>query len=196
MGKYLQIALCEDSDADASLLQGYVEQGGIPLRCERFKSGEALLRSFHPERYDLVFMDICMKGMRGIEIVEEIRKTDENVVIAFTTSSPDYTRESYRLGALKYLDKPVKAKDVKEALELALLKRRSRAYVKLLISGKHRDIPLDSIHYFEQCDHIVKIHMSGGFLQTSQTVRMNSIEIELPSPPFYRCHHSFIVNLG
>jgi len=99
----LQIAMCEDSDDDVRLLQGYVAESGIPVHCERFENGAALLNHFCAGRYDLIFMDIYMQGMDGIEVVEAIRKKDRNVVIAFITISPDYMRESYRLKAPVYL---------------------------------------------------------------------------------------------
>lgn len=192
----LRIAICEDSDDDALLLQSYAERCGIPLLCERFESGEALLNSFCVGRYDLIFMDIYMKGMDGIKVAETIRETDRNVMIAFITVSRDHTLEGYRLKAPVYLEKgTMKAEDVKDALELALGKRNARASIILLIGGRQTSVPLDSIHFFEQQDHTVKVHTSFGILQTSQTVRMNDIESRLPSPPFYRCYHSFIVNM-
>lgn len=192
----LRIALCEDLDTDATLLLDLIRQSGFPSKIERFSSGEELLRSFTAGRYDLIFMDIFMNGIRGIEAVEVIRKTDEEVVIAFTTASLDYTLESYRLGALKYLEKPVTMDSVKETLKLALMNRKPRASINILTGGKYIDILLDSIHYFEQRDHVVEVHMSSGILRTSQTVRMTDIEKRIPSPPFVRCHHSFIVNLN
>jgi len=198
----LQIAIFEDSAADAALLGEHIEKNGIHAELETFESGEAFLRSFRAGRYDLVFLDIYTKDAsgatvaEGIYIAEQIREADWYVTLAFTTVSSDHALESYRLRAPKYLEKPVRAEDVKEALELALLKRRSRASITLLIGGRHTDIPQDSIHFFEQKNHVVKVHTSFGVLQTSQTVRMDNIESRLPSPPFYRCHHSFIVNMA
>lgn len=191
----LRIAICEDVDADAALLRDCIDRSGIPAEWERFESGEALLRGFHAGQYDLVFMDIYMSGMRGVEAAEAIRGMDRHVVLAFTTTSPDHALESYRLGALKYLEKPVSPQGVRETLELVLMKQKARAKITLLIGGRQTGIPLDTILYFEQQNHVVEVHTTGGVLQTSQTVRMDGIEAALPSPPFVRSHHSFIVNL-
>jgi len=89
----------------------------------------------------------------------------------------------------------MKIEDVKDALNTALEKRRARAFITLLIGGIQTPVLQDGIHFFEQQDHVVKIHTSSGVLQTSQTVRMNNIEKQLPSPPFLRCHQSFIINM-
>lgn len=193
----LQIAVCEDNPADAALLESHIEKSGIPSARRGFDDGEAFLRSFRAGLYDLVFLDIYMGGMNGIEVAKAIRETDEYVVIAFTTTSPDHTLESYRLGALKYLEKPVTADGVRETMELALFKRKSRSFITLTMSGgKRADIALDSVLYFELKDHVIKIHTSAGLLTTSQSVRIDDIEKRLPSPPFMRCHRSYMVNLN
>lgn len=196
MDKSLRIAICEDFAEDAEHLRNCIEQGGIGAGCRIFSSGEDLLASFSAGLYDVIFMDIYMNGMDGVEVVRKIRETDENAVIAFTTTSPDHTLESYRLGVLKYLEKPVTKKDVAATMEMALLKRKSASYISLLIDGKQREISIDSILYFEQQNHAVTVNLTYGVLRTSQTVKLNDIEAQLPSPPFLRCHHSYIANIS
>jgi len=198
----LQIAICEDVQADAVLLESHIKKSGIPAECRCFGSGEELLASFCAGLYDLIFMDIYMNDMRGIsaargiETVKKIRETDVNVVIAFVTSSQDHTREGYQLKALRYLDKPVSAIDVKETLELALAQRKSRLHITLtLASGVRTELPLDSIMFFEQQNRVVRVHMPSGTLTTCQSARMDKMEAQLPSPPFLRCHNSYLVNL-
>lgn len=192
----LKVAVCEDLQSDAELLKTLVKQSGIDVCCAAFESAEDLLNSFAGGRYDLIFMDIYMRGMNGVEAVKAIREVDENVTIAFATSSLDHTLESYRLKALRYLEKPLLAADVKETLEFALLRRDTRPCVSLLIGGKHLDIPIDDIIFFEHRNHAVEVHTEAGVLKTSQSVRLDDIETRLPSPPFYRCLKSFLVNLS
>ncbi len=191
----LAIAICEDFADDAAFLQQLIEQSGIAANCEWFVSGEALLQCFRPRQYDIIFMDIYMKQLNGIESVRRIRALDEQAVIAFTTTSDAHTLESYRLGVPKYIEKPVTMTAVQETLELALLKRKSRPSILLLIGGKYQTIPLDSILYLEQRNHVVQVNTSAGIYVTSQTVKLSDVEAQLPAPPFLRCHHSYIVNL-
>jgi CheY-like chemotaxis protein len=96
----LRIAVCEDDPDDAAFLDDLIEKSGILSECHAFAGGEELLASFGAGRYDLIFMDIYMEGMQGIETVEAIRQTDRNVVIAFITSSLDHALEGFRLNAL------------------------------------------------------------------------------------------------
>ncbi len=97
----LQIAICEDLPEELARLRGILEQSKISHEIEYFASGETFLAGFQLHRYDLIFMDIYMGGMTGIETAAEVRKIDSKVAIVFTTSSLEYALESYRLGAMK-----------------------------------------------------------------------------------------------
>ncbi len=196
MDNTLNIAVCEDEPDDAAALIGMIKKTGVASVCQSFQSGEEFLASFCAWKYDLVFMDIYMTGMRGIETVEAIRRADENVIIAFVTTSPDFMRESYRLDALKYIEKPVTEKAVASALELAVMKQKSRASIVLTAAGGESiNLMLDTVSYFEQRQHVIEIHTASGVLRTSQSAKMNGLEKLLPNPPFLRCHRSYIVNL-
>ena len=190
----LKIAICEDTPADTDLLLSHLTEIGIVTEIEAFSSGEALLSAFLPGKYDLIFLDIYMVGIKGVDVAAQIRKIDRTVTLAFITTSKEHALESYRLKAASYLEKPVKLEDVKEVLELVLVKRDSAAYITLLIEGENRKIPLEGILFFENQNHAVMIHTQSGVFRTSQTVKLNYIETLLPDS-FFRCHHSFIVNL-
>ena len=193
----LRIAVCEDEQADAALLKSYIEKSGVPSDPRFFTSAEEFLASFRAFKYDLIFMDVYMEGMLGIEAVRKIRGADENVVIAFTTNSPDHTLESYRLGAIKYLEKPVSPGGVAEALSFARLIRENSPRVTLKTEGGGReDVPLDSIMYFEQQNYVVAVHTASRVFTTSRSVRLDELEKSLPSPPFLRCHRSYLINLN
>ena len=193
----LRIAVCEDAPADTALLVKHIENSGVLSEVSCFESGEAFLRSFRAERYDVIFMDIYMGGETGVKAAEKIRKADKRVTLVFTTSSLDHTLESYRLKAVSYLEKPLKAEDVKDALELALARRKTRATVTITMEGgKNAEVPMDSILFFEHQDHVVTVHTAAGVLRTHQAARLDEVEHRLPRPPFMRCHRSFIVNLN
>jgi len=195
----LRVAICEDTPADMDQLVRQIENSGISLKIDRFESSEDFLRYFQAGNYDIVFMDIYIDGeAAGIKAAEEIREKDTFVTLVFTTTSLDHTLESYRLKAVMYLEKPIKSSDIKETLELALIKRKSRLTVSLsLEGGKKAEIPLDSILFFEQKGNEIEVATtSSGVLRTSRSEKLDNMEIKLPSPPFLRCHRSFIVNLN
>ena len=194
MDKPINIALCEDMPIDSDLLLSYIKESKFPSNCEVFDSGGALLESFTAGKYDLIFLDIFMQGIKGIDTAAKIREKDTSVILIFTTSSLDFTLESYRLKAPKYIEKPVKKEDVFESLEMAFERRRTSSYINLLIEGSYQNIPLNNIIYFEAKKHAVIINTYSQVFQTSQTVKLNFIQEKLPET-FLRCHYSYIVNL-
>lgn len=192
----LRIAFCEDNSADRNKLLTIIEKSIVSCECDSFFSGEELLEGFSPGKYDLIFLDIYMGDgkLQGVETAAKIREADVEVMLAFTTTSTDHTLESYRLKALKYLEKPVTPEEVQETLVLALARQKSKPLISLLIEGTYQNIPVDSILFFEQQNHAVMVHTLSETMRTSQTIRLNHIESLLPEF-FLRCHHSFIVNL-
>lgn len=191
----LRIAVCEDIPEEADWLLRCILEGGIPAECKAFSTGEALAAAFLPGQYDLIFLDIYMDEVQqGITAATKIREMDTTVTLAFTTTSKEHALESYRLKACAYLEKPVRPADVREVLEQAINKRKNAPAIRLLIEGAYRELPLDSILYFEQKNHAVWVNTRTETLRTSQTVKLGDIEPQLPEG-FFRCHHSYIVNL-
>ncbi len=74
---------------------------------DRFSSGEDFLGAFTPGKYDLIFLDIYMDGITGMETAKRIRQTDHDCRIIFITISPEFAVESYNVNASFYLLKPI-----------------------------------------------------------------------------------------
>src|SRR5699024_1320048 len=121
----LRLAICDDLPEEREALLALLEQAPIATVCAQFASSEELLEAFRPGGFDLLLMDIYMDGMTGVEAVRKIREMDETIPIAFTTTSTEHTLESYRLSVLKYLEKPVRQKDINDLLHLVKLQRDS-----------------------------------------------------------------------
>ena len=83
----LRVAICEDSEMEQKRLLKIIEMGEYPAEPTVFGSGEAFLQEYHTGQFDVIFMDIYMNGMSGVDTVRSIREIDANVIIAFTTSS-------------------------------------------------------------------------------------------------------------
>jgi DNA-binding LytR/AlgR family response regulator len=137
-----------------------------------------------------------MGELSGVETAEMIRTQDTDVVIVFTTTSEDFTREGYRLNAYKYMIKPVIRMDVKESLELALVKRdrNFEANLEIISEGRAVSIPFNSIEYVESRDSRSYIKTACGE-EYSTITSLDSLETLLNPPRFLRSHRAFIVNL-
>lgn len=193
--EHLKIAVCEDSLEDQNSLVHILENSGFPVNITIFNCGEDLLTDYSEGKFDLIFMDIYMSGISGVETVTEIRKMDENIPIAFTTTSTDHTLESYRLNALKYIEKPVKEKAVHELLELAQLRKKNAPHLIVKIKGKNTSIPFESILYAEQKSHTLFLFLTGNEI-IKVNEKLDNIETQFEGHPFFRCHKSYLVNFS
>ena len=193
--EYLQVAVCDDSIDEQNKLQKLISEANMPVETTIFNSGEDLLKDYMPSKYDLIFMDIYMEGVSGIETVTTIREVDENVLIAFATTSMDHTLESYRLGAIKYIEKPIKKDSVNELLDMAQMKMDR--VPKLLIKNPYKDfaIAFENILYVEQKAHNLLFHLiNGDVMQFNE--KLSNIENLFVEHPFLHCHKSYLVNLS
>jgi DNA-binding LytR/AlgR family response regulator len=191
----LRIAICEDSDKDAKHLSSLIKESGTNAEVSFFKSGEAFLDVQPMGRFDLVFLDIFMGGIMGVEVARILRNADDRCGIVFTTSSEDFRAEAFDVGAAQYLIKPV----VKEKLFKVLKKRkpdRRRKICTISVKGTHIDIPYSDIMYVEVKNHNCIVHTVDGEISTGSTMTIEGFMKILPDSRFMRCHKSYIVNLS
>ena len=187
----LAIAICEDTDSDRDRLEESIALSGVDCACECFESGEAFLERFACGKYDLVFLDVFMGGISGAEVARRVREADPEVMMAFVTTSADFAMEGYRARVERYLLKPYRDEDVSEVVSSAAKRAGLRNERTIEFAGEA--IPHSSIRYVEQNDHATVVHLVGG-AERRRRGRLDDIEAELPCPPFYRCHKSYLVN--
>jgi len=194
-GKALKIALCEDNPVDAELVSALIEMGDTPYTLDVFPSGEAFLEQFEKGQYDLILLDVYMAEISGVETAERIREVDEQVVIIFTTSSEDYTREGYRLNAYKYLLKPLKVEGITDAIELAVLKRDKGqdATLAFIADDGPVVVSLSDIIYIETAIRKTVVHTTDRTYTSSMPI--TDFALLLPAPRFLPSHRAYIVNL-
>lgn len=190
----LLIALCEDDEAERGKLEQIIADDNRPCDIESFPDGESFLTSFYPGKYDLIFLDIYMGKIGGIDVAGRVRAVDPHVPIAFVTTSTDHALDGYRLHVDRYLEKPIDPDDVSEALDLAAHRRDEAPGITIKVDRRDVAIPFKRIRYAEQRNHTVIYHLSGG-QDISARGRLDSLEDIAPTPPFFRCHQSYLVNL-
>lgn len=195
MNNKLNIAICEDLQSEREHLLSVLNQTNIPFNIVNFHNAEDFLSQYQLRKYDLIFMDIFMNGMTGIEAATEIRKLDNQVSIVFTTSSLDYTLESYRLKAMNYLEKPVKYQDILPVLQLVNMQKEYIPKISIHTKNGDRQIPLHDILYFEQKGIKFFVFLADNTMLTGNGKIINFIE-QLDDNFFYQCHKSYIVNFS
>ena len=78
----------------------------------RFTSGEEILDGYRPYQYSVIFLDIYMDGINGIDTAKKIRETDRDALLVFLTTSEDHMMSAWRIHAYEYILKPVKIEQV------------------------------------------------------------------------------------
>ena len=194
MEDLLNIAICEDDEEEERKLLAFLEKSTILNQCTVFHSGEELLEVYSPYTYDLLLMDIYMKGINGIETVKQIRTIDEDIPVAFVTTSTDFTLESYRLSALKYIEKPYTEKAVHDILQLACMEKENAPSITINKKGKETKIYLSSILYVEIKARKLHIYLKNGEVIEVYD-KLKAIEEQVDSTLFFSPHKSYLVNL-
>lgn len=191
----LRIAVCDDSEEDARKLSAMIDGCSVPTVCDVFTSGEALLEAYEPRKYDLLLSDIYMDGISGVDAITKIRETDEDIPVAFITTSTEFALQSYRLSVLKYIEKPVHKKEIEDMLNLALLKKESAPRLPVHKNGQEIAVPFHRILYLEQQNHLLNIHLQGGeSIQVYE--KLSALLPQLEAQNFFSPHKSFAVNLS
>lgn len=196
------VAICDDDQADRTLVGGQLAQKmkgrGEDLEITYFDSGEDLIEQYEDgsRKFDLIFLDICMEFMNGIEAARQIRGYDGKVAIIFLTSSRDYAIDGYSVRASDYLLKPLDMNRLEEAINRFMEERYPRIRQSLLVVGKNtgRRIAYDDIIYIESIRMNLRIVCNNG---TEHTIRkkLDDVQAELTGRRFLRCNRSFIVNM-
>ena len=147
-----KIAICDDERIEQLLLSRFLMKYVPEAQLCYFPDGKSLLADFHEGQYQAIFMDIYMRDMNGITVVQQIRRTDAKVPVAFTTSSTDHADDSRMVGATGYLTKPLQEEEVRQFLQKVQQMRNglNNPGIKLLVSGQETEIPLDQILYLEK----------------------------------------------
>lgn len=194
----LKIAICEDSADDAKLLEEVIAQTTKTTRCSVYASGEEFLSGFQRGDFDLIYLDIYMGRLTGMETAERIRQLDDAVVLAFTTTSRDHAFEANAYRSIMYIEKPVTRKDILHTLEVAhamQLKRRSESLKVYVKDAGETTILLDDIMYVDVRDQQCIIHLpQHAEILISTAVNIDDMERQLTQARFYRTHRSYIVN--
>ena len=148
-------------------LQGYVQrhtrQYGTEFAVTEFADGMELLDDYRPV-YDILFLDVEMKHLDGMETARRVRELDKDVIIVFITNMAQYAIGGYAVGALDYVLKPVPYFAFSQQLRKAeeQLRRRARHYLALPVEGGMRRLDSSLIYYLESEGHRVHFYYRRG----------------------------------
>lgn len=193
------IAVCDDLSEErvalAQMIRSCCQAREVDAKLHLFSSGEELLDAFRPGRFPIVFLDIFMDGLSGIDTARQLRRRDGQCSLVFATTSLDHGMESFEVQASDYLVKPFRLQDVDGALAWCLTHMPENCRCLSVCSKWEQvEIPLWSVEYIEIRGHQAYIHTEERVIVARRG--MGELEAEIANDNFLRCHRSFLVNMS
>lgn len=196
----LRIAICDDEEIylreAKRMLESWSAVSSSQIKIDCFDNGDALIRESDNTRYDIIFLDIVMPLLNGMDTAKELRNRDKTVKIIFLTSSPDFALQSYSVKAADYCLKPITYQRLKEIMDdcTAFIHKEPESLTLKTIGG-YQKIYLHDIEYIEA--HNKRVFF---FLRSDRVVEvvqpLYTFETGISdSKGFFKCHRSYLVYL-
>ena len=194
----MKIAICDDEKNCRDRIIGFIKpyrEKDLEITVSEFCCGEDLVASYeNGERFDILFLDIQMKDIDGVETAHKIRETDKNTIIFFITSYVNFVSDTFRVGTFQFLVKPVQEADFNLDFERAIESYKINHY-KHLFKQKEGNciIEINEIFFIEVYKKHLFVNAENHTYECTGTLAEE--EKKLKSYNFVLCHKSYLVNL-
>ncbi len=170
----MRIAIIDDRTSDRGLLaekiEEYMTSHGLDYEVAEFDSGETFLDAFEEGGFALVFLDIYMDGINGMETARKVFELDRACKIIFLTVTGDYSVQGYSVRAVYYLIKPIDNSEFLRAMELCELTQETQtAMLKVVSNGVELSLSVTRILYVDYIERVTRIHTLDGVLKVNGT---------------------------
>ena len=193
----LLIAVVDDDPKDASLLKKHVEEyctrKNIAAMTHVFSGGLEFIRA--PETHDIVFLDIQMGRLDGLETARLLRKINQESILVFVTNMAQYAIKGYEVDALDFILKPATMDAIVYVMDKAMKRLDAGAGAVFSLKTGEGTVSLSAndITYVEVFDHNLVYHTTRG--EYTVRGRLTDLTGKLDPDRFVMCNRSFIVNL-
>ena len=195
----VKVAVVEDEKESAARIKDFIykfeSEHDEKVEVRWFPDGLTFIDEYVVNEYDVVFMDIDMPYLNGIETAKELRKRDPLVALIFVSIMVQYAIEGYSVEAMDFIVKPIQYLKFSMKLEKAInySKKNKKAVFKFSDDdGVLRYIAAHEIYYVESFNHYVIYHTVKGEFKRLMT--MSKADEQLCEFGFLRCDISYIVN--
>ncbi len=205
----ISVLIADDDIGMRLVIRKAIDKSGEFEIVGEAEDGDAALRLFEKQRPDVVFLDVEMPVLNGVECAKKIADIDPKTVIIFATAHEEYMPEAFEVYAFDYLVKPFKVERLYHTLErienAAIIKNDvlvkktpdfPKTPGKLMI--RNRDgislVDMAEILLIQREDRSSVIYTAQDRYTTSEG--LSELEDKLDKNLFFRCHKSYIINLG
>ena len=194
--RHLSIAIVEDelpqAEALSKLLFDFAKEEDYELSLTHYQSAVEAAEGIKGQ-FDILFLDIQMPGMTGMQLAHEIRQMDPRVMIIFVTSLSQFAIEGYSVEAVDYLLKPLRAGEfrIKMKRAFAKLPEGNEDVMRFSSYGGIYVVPVNDILYCETSGHTVIYHTANGDYRKREP--MKDTEKALANHSFIRINSCYLV---
>ena len=192
------IAVVDDTQTDAETLFGFLDrferENDVKFKIERFNDGMAFISEYKP-RFDIIFLDIKMPLLNGMQTAKRIRDVDDHVAIIFYTQMVKFAIAGYSVNALDFLVKPAQYSDFEKKMKKAVRYASRTAKESVMVGASNGVVKLiaDEILYVEKDGNNLVYHTADG--QYSERANLYAREEQLEKLGFAKCRSGCMVNL-
>lgn len=195
----IHIAICDDNvfcvEMIAEYLKEYATEKHIRTKISKYNNPQILIMS--KNIFDVIFLDIDMEEMNGLEVARVIRKTDTSVKIIYCTGYNEYMNSAFRVHAFGYIMKPIKREEIFHMMEEVVRYSMPKEdhYVKFLLKDRIKTFDHKDILYFEYRNRKIGIHTKEDKVYWIANEKISDIAKRMEYYQFAVPHKSFVVNL-
>lgn len=194
----LKIAICDDEKimlkSMQELLESYTDQNGIHFYIDSYLNGHTLIKNWN--QYDIVFLDMNMPGLDGMDVAKVLREDNRDCKIVFVTSSQEMVFKAFEVNAFRYVLKPLDQNKLFEVLDAARNECSESDNDTITFEVTQKRVVKLATHkilFIEIKDRKTKIHSLKESFLSNDT--LSQLEKRLNPNMFIKPHASFIVNL-
>lgn len=190
------IGICDDEKVYREQLKNlcdtYFEECSLPYECIEFSSGEELLE-YREHQLLLLFLDIEMGGMSGVEMLTRLIEADMVWRVVFVTSHDEMALEAFSLKTLGFVRKPAEYERIEKWLTIAVKENEKNMTYEYSENGKSFHFKLEELYYLEGAGSYTYLYLETGRALVSE--RLKCWEEKLKTAPLVRIHKSYLVNM-
>lgn len=198
----INIAICDDNSDDRQrlfeLVNKYFNTYSRPCVIELHGSGKSLLDSAKVKNLELVFLDVILGDINGINVAAKLKSLLPKAVVIFISNSREFAVDGYAVDALSYLVKPVSEDALFVCIDkfMSTYTEEEERFIGIRSEGVRIAVPVDKITYLESNDKKVYLHLKDNPEPLETYGKLDDLNLALIKyRNFLRCHKSYLINM-